>query len=176
MNSKFKWMIKDSIIIDATFARVWEVISQPGSLNLCHPFCKENIVKNWSGKDSADRIIYYNGMELERNFIEWEIEKGYKFLIGKKEEKKKTEVHYEIKKLKDVGEGEKTLVLVSLKMPDLERIPVILRWIPHFLYLKPKMKKYQDSVLKGFEYYIKTGKPVERNQFGSHSLFSPEVI
>ncbi|MHA1592026.1 MAG: hypothetical protein ACTSUP_06120, partial [Candidatus Heimdallarchaeaceae archaeon] len=114
-----------------------------------------------------------NGMELERNFIEWEIEKGYKFLIGKKEEKKKTEVHYEIKKLKDVGEGEKTLVLVSLKMPNLERIPVILRWIPHFLYLKPKMNKYQDSVLKGFEYYIKTGKPVERNLFGSHSWFSP---
>ncbi len=176
MNSKFKWMIKDSIIIDATVARVWEVISQPGNLNLCHPFCKENIVKKWPGKDSADRIIYFNGLELERNFIEWEIEKGYKLMIGKKEEEEKTEAHWEIKKLKEVGEGEKVLASISLKMPNLQGIPVILRWIPHFLYLEPKMKKYLNSVLKGFEYYIRTGKPVERNQFGSHSLFSPEVI
>ncbi len=107
MNSKFKWLIKDSIIIDATVARVWEVISQPGNLNLCHPFCKENIVKNWSGKDSADRIIYYNGMELERNFIEWEIEKGYKLMIGKKEEEEKQRLIGRLRSLKKLEKAKR---------------------------------------------------------------------
>ena len=168
-------MISSSIIIDTTVAVIWEIISQPRNLNLCHPFCKENIVQKWSGKDSADIIIYFNGLELERNFFKWEIEKGYKLMIGEKN-KKKTEVNWEIKKLEEIGEGEKALLSISLKIPHLQRIPVIFRWIPHFLYLEPKMKKYLNSVLKGFEYYISTGKPVERNQFGSHPWFSPKVI
>ena len=96
-------------------------------------------------------------------------------MIGEKN-KKKTEVNWEIKKLKEIEEGEKALLSISLKIPYFQQIPVILRWIPHFLYLNPKMKKYLNSVLKGFEYYITTGKPVERNQFGSHSWFSPNAI
>ena len=175
MSSKFRWPIIRSIIIDASVTKTWEVISQPGILNLCHPFCDENIVKKWSGKDSKDIIIYYNDLEFERNFFEWEIEKGYKLMISEKEGRK-TEAHWEIKKLEEVSEGEKALLSISLKMPHLQRIPTIFRWIPHFLYIKPKMKEYLNSVLKGFEYYITTGKPVERNQFGSHSWFSPKVI
>ena len=174
MSIKFRWMICSSIIIDATVAVVWEIISQPGNLNLCHPFCKENIVKKWPGKDSADIIIYYSGLEFERNFFEWKIEKEYKLMIGERG-KKKTEVHWEIEKFKEVGEGRKVSLSISLKIPYLQQIPVMFRWIPHFLYLKPKMKKYLNSVLRGFEYYITTGKPVKRNQFGSHSWFSPKL-
>ena len=174
MSLKFRWVISCSIAIDATAAGIWEIISLPGNLNLCHPFCKENIVKKWSGKDSADIIIYYSGLEFERDFFEWEIEKGYKLMIGERG-KKKTEVQWEIKKSKDVGEGEKTLLSISLEIPYLQQIPVIFRWIPHFLYFKPKMKKYLNSVLRGFEYYITARKPVTRNQFGSHSWFSPKL-
>ncbi|MHA1217427.1 MAG: hypothetical protein ACTSO5_01940 [Candidatus Heimdallarchaeaceae archaeon] len=175
MSLKFRWIVGSSIVINATVTKVWEIISQPGNLNLCHPFCKENIVKKWPGKDSADTIIYFSGWEFERNFFEWKIEKGYKLMIGRKGGRK-TEVQWEIKESKKVGEGEQALLNISLKTPYLQEIPVIFRWIPHFLYLKPKMKKYLNSVVRGFEYYITTGKPVERNQFGSHSWFSPKVV
>ncbi|MCG3216440.1 MAG: hypothetical protein KAS63_06950 [Candidatus Heimdallarchaeota archaeon] len=174
MKLKFKWLIKNSIIIDATVAKVWEVISQPGNLNLCHPFCKENTVRKWPGKDSEDTIIYYSGWEVERNFFEWEIEKGYKLMIGRKGGRK-TEVQWEIKESEKTREGERAILSISLKVPNLQHIPVIFRWIPHFLFLKPKMKKYLNSVVRGFEYYITTGKPIKRNQFGSHPWFSPKM-
>ena len=35
MGSKFRWIVSSSITIDATVAEVWDVISQPGNLNLC---------------------------------------------------------------------------------------------------------------------------------------------
>jgi len=174
MSFTFKWMIRSSIIIDSTVDRVWEIISQPGNLNLCHPFCKENIVKKWSGKDSADTIIYFSGWKVERDFFEWKIEKGYKLMIGRRGGRK-TEVQWEIKKSKEVGKVVRTLLSISLKIPYLQHIPVIFRWIPHFLYLKPKMKKYLNSVVRGFNHYITTGEPVKRNQFGSHPWFSPKV-
>ncbi|MHA2366673.1 MAG: SRPBCC family protein, partial [Candidatus Hodarchaeales archaeon] len=78
MSIKFKWPVSVSITIDAPIASVWEIITQPGHLNLFHPFCKENTVIKWSDKDSSDIIVYYSGWEFERNFFEWETEKGYK--------------------------------------------------------------------------------------------------
>jgi len=175
MSPKFRWIVSSSITIDATTTKAWEIISQPGNLNLSHPFCRENIVKKWSGKDSADTIIYFSGWELERNFFEWRVEKGYKLMIGRKGGRK-TEVNWEINESTKGGEREKAILSISLKIPYLQQIQVLFRWIPHFLYLRPKMKKYLNSVLKGFEYHITTGKPVERNQFGSHSWFSPKMI
>ena len=36
----------------------------------------------------------------------------------------------------------------------------------------PQLRKYLSSVLKGFNYYIMEGKPVQKNQFGTHKWFS----
>lgn len=47
MNSeKYLSPVAKSVIINAPPNKVWEVISQPGILELCHPFCKSNPVEN----------------------------------------------------------------------------------------------------------------------------------
>ncbi|MHA1910310.1 MAG: hypothetical protein ACTSYA_01330, partial [Candidatus Kariarchaeaceae archaeon] len=84
-----------------------------------------------------------------------------------------TEVHWEISPIEKLGK-EMSVLRITLFVPHLQNTSVLLRWMPHFFYVRLRMKKYLDSVLQGFEYFIKTGKPVERNQFGSHSWFSPK--
>ena len=173
MNKNFKWPISSSINIDASVSDVWDAITTPGNLNDCHPFCEKNTVVNWSEETSKDIILYYNGRELERNFFDWEIEEGYKLMIGRPGGRQ-TEVHWEINPIAISGK-EKSVLRITLLVPHLQNTSVLIRWAPHFFYIRPKMKKYLDSVLQGFEYFIKTGKPVVRNQFGSHSWFSSKT-
>ena len=94
-------------------------------------------------------------------------------MIGGRGRKKKTEVQWETNKIDEQSGKERTELKIILKMPNFQKLPFFIRWIPHYFYLRPKMKKYLDSVVKGFNHYITTGKPVKRNQFGSHSWFSP---
>lgn len=171
MNKKFKWPISSSILIDASVSKVWEVISASGNLNGIHPFCKENSVVTWPGEKSKDIILYYSGRELIREFFEWHEGRGYKLMIGRRGGRK-TEVHWEINPF----EKDRCVLKITLFVPHLQKISALFRWLPHFLYMKPRMKKYLDSVLKGFEYHITTGKPVGRNQFGPHSWFSSKVV
>ena len=124
----------------------------------------------WSAEKSVDIILYYTGKVLEREFFAWEEERGYKSMIGRKGGRK-TEVHWEI----DPVEEEKSTLRITLFVPHLQNTPVLIRWLPHFLHVRPKMKRYLDSVLKGFEFCITSGKPVQRNQFGSHPWFSAKV-
>jgi hypothetical protein len=173
MEKNFKWPISSSITIDASISTIWEAITAPGNLNDCHPFCKKNTVVNWSENNSKDIILYYNGRELERNFFDWKKEKGYKLMIGRSGGRQ-TEVHWEIDPIEISGK-EKCVLRITLFVPHLQNTSVLIRWIPHFFYVRPRMKKYLDSVLQGFKFFIKTGKPVERNQFGSHSWFSSKT-
>ena len=53
-----------------------------------------------------------------------------------------------------------------------QRVPVALRWLPHLAYVRPMLRSYLSSVVRGFEWYVTRGKPVPRNQFGSHRWFS----
>jgi hypothetical protein len=36
------------------------------------------------------------------------------------------------------------------------------------------LKKYLESVVRGFEWYVMRGEPVPRNQFGRHPWFSAQ--
>ena len=54
----------------------------------------------------------------------------------------------------------------------LQRIPVAIRWLPHLARVRPRLKAYLSSVVRGFEWYITKGEPVPRNQFGAHPWFS----
>jgi hypothetical protein len=149
---------------------VWDVISSPGNLAYCHPFCKENPVNRWPGEGAQDVIDYYSGWILVRNFINWLPGTGYDLNIGR-EGGRHTQVSWRIEPRQDAD----STLTITLKTPQLQRLPVAVRWAPHYLYLRPMLRRYLLSVLKGFEFYIKTGQAVERNQFGSHPWFSPRV-
>ena len=42
----------------------------------------------------------------------------------------------------------------------------------HTFFINPGLKKYLNSVLKGYKWYLENKKPVPRNQFGEHKWFS----
>jgi len=156
--------------IRASQQAVWEVISEPGNLNYCHPFCKSNYVEKWGGIGAIDFIEYYNGLCLKRIFIEWKEGKGYELIIEKGKEAA-AKVKWEIIPIKEL-ESHLVISIDILPSVVLKRYPKILRGIMSKLFLMPHMKSYVVSVVKGFKYYIETDTKVKFNQFGYNKMFS----
>ncbi len=165
--NKFKWPIQVNKNINASTKEVWEVISKPGNLDDCHPFCEKNIVEKWPGEGAKDRIHYYSGWIFERIFINWFEGVGYDLSVGRKGGSKS----YVSWRIKEVNKNISTLQ-ITLFTHSLQSVPVVLRWLPHMFYLRPQMKSYLQSVVNGFEWFITHEKPIIENHFGSHSWFS----
>lgn len=68
---EFKWPVTASIVVSVPPERVWEVISAPGNLLACHPFCKDNPVKSWPGEGSRDEVHYLSGWMYVRHVHTW---------------------------------------------------------------------------------------------------------
>lgn len=54
----------------------------------------------------------------------------------------------------------------------LKKTPVLIRWLPHMLRLRPILKSYLESVIRGFYWYATRGEPVPRDNFNRHPWFS----
>lgn len=159
--------IQQKIRIDVSSEKVWEVISSPGNLEYCHPFCESNPVDKWPGKDSIDYVCYYNGSKFVRNFTEWNEGIGYELNIGEKDGRK-SKVVWWIDKIDDTS----SYLNITIYPHDITRYPSFVKPIIYYLYIKPSLHKYLSSVLRGFQWYITTGKRVRKNQFGTHKWFS----
>ncbi len=164
---RFKWPVAVSRKMDFTPQRIWEAITRPGNLNDCHPFCKKNIVHEWPGIGSRDVIHYYSGWVLQREFVNWMESTGYDLLIGR-EGGRKSYVSWRISEESD-GAGR---LRIAIYPHNLQNIPLVVRWIPQVTIVQPQLHRYLESVLKGFEWFITQGKPVVKDQFGSHKWFS----
>ena len=163
----FKWPVAVAQPIAAPAGRVWEVISRPGNLEPCHPFCAKNPVQVWPGEESRDEVHYLSGWVMERRFCKWIEGVGYDLEIGRPGGRKSF-VSWRI-----MSAGSQHCILRIAVYPHaLESVPVAVRWLPHLLRLRPMLRKYLSSVLGGFEWYVIRGEPVPRNQFGSHPWFS----
>lgn len=163
---KFNWHIAKSQKFKCTRSELWNIISMPSNLELFHPFCEKNPISNWPGIHSADTIHYYNGLKLERNFINWEDNIGYDLIIGTKNGEKSF-VSWRIKERDNISE------LTIAVYPYLNnRGSKITNFLPFFIIVKPSLSKYLNSVLQGLEFYSRTNKKVKKNQFGTHNFFS----
>ena len=165
--SGFKWPVGVTGSIAAQAGDVWAAISMPGNLELCHPFCEKNPVRKWPGVGSCDEVHYLNGLVYERKFIRWMEGIGYDLNIGRIGGRSSL-VSWRIT---PIDEQNCTLRIVVYPYA-LQGVPVAIRWIPHLLRVSPLLKAYLSSVVRGFEWYVKRGEPVPRNQFGSHPWFS----
>ncbi|NRB63907.1 MAG: hypothetical protein HRU40_12930 [Saprospiraceae bacterium] len=156
--------------INASSAQVWHAISAPGNLNGTHPFCKSNQVKKWNGVGSVDTIEYFNGVRLKRIFTEWTEGKGYELIIGYGKQAV-AKVDWEVTAK---SEQAADLIIRIHLIPSivLKRYPKVFRSLLSKIYLVPTMKKYVESVVKGFKYHIETGQKVQPNQFGYNRMFS----
>jgi hypothetical protein len=150
--------------VEASKEKVWREISKPGNLTDFHPFCKSNPVEIWPGEGSRDKIYYYSGLVLVREFISWIEGEGYD-LIASAEDGMRFKVSWRITE----EEHNQSCLNLSIRPYILGNSEKRMRQYSRLL------GKYLDQVLQGFEYYMRTGKPVTRNQFGSHRWFSPPV-
>jgi hypothetical protein len=165
-HKKFNWHIAKSQKFKCTRSELWNIISMPSNLELFHPFCEKNPISNWPGINSADTIHYYNGLKLERNFINWEDNIGYDLIIGTKNGEKSF-VSWRIKERDNISE------LTIAVYPYLNnRGSKITNFLPFFIIIRPSLGKYLNSVLQGLEFYSRTNKKVKKNQFGTHNFFS----
>lgn len=163
--------IESSIVVKSSISDVWRVISKPGHLERIHPFCYKNtVLKKQGDKILKDKLIYLNGLEYIREFQYWETDKGYDLMIGK-ELGKKSLVKWRISKVHD-----------NAKL-SIQIIPYRSQKIPRFIYplvslllIKPQLKKYLGSVLKGVKWNVEMNQVVSKNQFGSHSWFSNKAL
>jgi hypothetical protein len=156
--------ISHSQSVPASREKVWEVISRPGNLVDFHPFCLSNPVELWPGVGSRDRVIYYNGLVLVRDFTGWIDGTGYD-LIASAEEDMQFKVSWRI--TTDVDESSVLTLTIRQVIGDSSE-----KRKKQFNRL---LEKYLKQVGRGFEYFMRTGDRVTRNQFGSHRLFSPPV-
>ena len=165
-HKKFNWHVAKSLKFRCSRTELWNIISMPSNLELFHPFCAKNPITNWPGIGSADTILYYNGLKLERNFINWENKIGYDLLIGK-ENGEQSFVSWRIKEMNDA------LELTISVYPYLNNCgSKLTNFLPFFIIIKPSLSNYLDSVLKGLDFYIRTNEKVKKNQFGTHNFFS----
>ena len=163
----FKWPVTGSIDIAAPAARVWEVISGPGNLLACQPFCAANPVNKWPGRGSRDEVHYLSGWIFERHLHTWLDGEGYELEIGR-HGGSKSEVCWRITPI-DAGRARLTITVYP---SFFEGRPTLLRWLAHRLKVRPLLASYLDSVVRGFDWYISRGEAVPRNQFGRHAWFS----
>lgn len=165
--SEFKWPVAVEQKIAAPARRVWDAISAPGHLELCHPFCATNTVRVWPGPNAEDEIRYLSGWIYERHFRQWVEGVGYDLEIGRSGGRTSS-VSWRIA---PVDEQNCTLT-ITVYPHVLQTLPVWIRWLPHLLRLRPMLESYLESVVKGVEWYVTRGEPVPKNQFGRHPWFS----
>ena len=163
---KFNWCVTGTLEISIPKSNLWNIISRPSNLELFHPFCEKNPTISWPGLNSNDQIYYYDGLILQREFIDWNHGQGYELLIGE-EGGPKSFVSWRIDE-----KGGRSTLMVSIYPHIYNRGNKLINFIPFTLIVKPSLINYINSVMMGLEYYIKTGMKVEKNQFGGHSYFS----
>lgn len=168
---KFKWPVAVGRIIAVPRSKIWDVISSPGTLPLYHPFCAKNPVLNWPGPDSHDEVHYFNGVVLVRRFTDWHDDVGYDLEIGRTGGRTSV-VSWRIT---PVGE-QRSSIEIAISPHALQKIPIIARWVPHFFWLHPQLRRYLQSVVQGLDNFVTRGEVVRRNQFGAHRWFSPPVV
>ena len=156
-----------NICVNVTSRQVWKLISRPSNLESFHPFCKSNPVETWPGVGSIDYVNYYNSLSYQRVFTNWIEGVGYDLNIGKLNGKR-SNVSWRISQ-RNASTSELT---ITIHPHGVDKYPQFLESIISTFYIQPMLRKYLTSVLKGLRWFLISGEPVQKNQFGKHRWFS----
>lgn len=155
--------VSNKIFLNHSIDVVWDVVSSKNALELYHPFCLKNDLIE---REKKDELIYLNGLTYIREFTTWKPNQGFELCIGKKNGKK-SKVLWELQAMNSGCE-----IQISIFPYRTNKIAKLMYPFVNFFMIKPKLKKYLESVLKGLEYYLDHKVKVEKNQFGEHPWFS----
>lgn len=163
----FKWPVSVTRVIAAPAQEVWRAISRPGNLELCHPFCARNPVQVWPGSNARDEVHYLSGWIYVRRFCKWIEGTGYDLEIGRSGGGQSF-VSWRITPI----DNNNCSLKIAVCPHALQDLPVVIRWIPYRLWLRPRLRQYLDSVTRGIEWFVIRREPLPRNAFGTHAWFS----
>lgn len=153
--------------IAAPAREVWSAIARPGALEICHPFCERNPVRAWPGPAARDEVHYLNGLIYERRFLEWIDGAGYDLEIGRRGGSQ-SRVSWRVKPIDD----DSCTLQITVCPRVFQRIPSGIRWIAYAFWLRPRLREYLDSVVRGFKWFVIRREAVPKNAFGTHPWFS----
>lgn len=165
--AEFRWPVSARCVIGVPANTLWETIATPGILESCHPFCASNPVSSWPGSESRDEVHYLSGWKYERRFRKWVDGVGFDLDIASRGEIIAS-VAWRIQAIDDNS----SVLQISVRPYALQHLPVFVRWLPHLVRIRPRLKSYLRSVVKGFRWYLTRGEPVPREAFGRHPWFS----
>lgn len=166
----FRWPISRSATIAAPADRLWETIAAPESLLKSHPYMTANPIDVWGDASSRDEVHYLNGVVYERRFRAWHEGVGFDLEICHRQ-KPLAWVSWRITPL---TESSSSLQITAFPYA-MQNLSPLLRWAPHLFVLRPRLRFYLSSVVRGFKWFIEKDEPVPRNQFGSHPWFSRDA-
>ena len=155
--------------IAASASDVWAAISEPGNLVNVHPFCESNPVEHWPGGAGRDHVHYYSGVHYQRDVLEWMEGSGYDLIVGPPSGKiavanwriqanSPSACDFSIEVTSYVRSEGDPLKLAAYNTNVIQTIG-----------------SYLDSVVRGVAHFAQTGSRVQKNQFGSHQVYSPEA-
>src|SRR5699024_3726525 len=147
---------------------LWGVFTTRGHFKMFHPYCKAHEKKQLSGIGDRDRATFYNGKTMRRVVIEWD--EGHSYTIKMdNDDGIDTRVRF---CMESQGKSRATCS-VRISTDAYRKIPRPIWGLYARFLLFPTFKKYLSSLLSGLDYFLRTGKPVKKNQFGRHWKFSP---
>ena len=113
------------------------------------------------------RGLELNGVILERKIISWIEKKGYDLKIGRVNGRQ-SHVSWRIE---DVSDNRSALT-IKVHPWMMNQGNKLFQFLPFQLFVKPQLKLYLKSVLRGLKWYTKHNKPTPRNHFGKLAWFS----
>ncbi|MDM8516131.1 SRPBCC family protein [Desulfobacterales bacterium HSG16] len=156
--------------IAAPTSAVWEQITKPGGVVKWHPFVKKNTTEHWNGIGSKDHVVYFSGRSFEREIVDWMEGTGYNLKLTENG-KNEALAEYRITPIN----ANRCRFKVTVRIQFIKNLPFPIRWVLLKFKIKPLFTEYLTLSMPGFVSCAETGKQVERNQFGSHPVFSPEI-
>lgn len=132
-----------------------------------HPFVQQHdtpVFPPVAGE--SDKVVYYSGLVINRMFGEPVVKENYF----------SSHVKVSIAGLEgtDYGYAKTTMTMADTENKGECHVTVTIErgvaWSDEEVQLQ---EQYLDQMLQGFAYYMETGKPVEKNQFGTHPIYSP---
>ena len=156
--------VSEKIFLNQSNRVVWDTISLKNGLEFFHPFCLKN--KEIRGNKKSDELVYLNGLTYIREFTSWKPNQGFELTIGSKNGKK-SKVQWQLQ-----SSGMGCELKISVFPYKSSKISKFLYPFVNFFIIKPRLKKYLQSVLKRLKYYLDHKQKVQKNQFGEHPWFS----
>ena len=153
--------------LPASAAQVFSVLERPGHLEPFHPFCRENAALVWDESERSDRIVYLNGLRLDRQFVQWSPGEGFELLIGGSVEKRSL-VTWTLRDDSSVS----STITIRVRPYIYAGKPRVTSATINRLWIGPRLTSYLTSVVNGLNQYLETGERVARNAWGSHPWFS----